>query len=117
MIKDFQTTSFLFRYIKRCSQKVIDKLNLNGYDSYVYMDTLSNTLADILMMQESGDESVTISFYDWGVFCDIPLHKGMQAKMKITFRYKDTKSNLWVGCVRAKLIIDEKCAMDEKDFE
>lgn len=117
MTKDLQATSYLFRHIKRCTQKVIDKLDLNDYDSYFYMGTLSNTLADILTMQEHDEESVIISFFDWGVFLDEPLHKGLQVKMKITFRYKDAESGLWVNCVRAELFTNEKCAMAERDFE
>lgn len=117
MTKDLQTTAYLFRYIKRCTQKVITKLNLNGYDSYIYMETLASTLIDILMMQEHDDETVVISFFDWGVFCDEPLCKGLQAKMKITFKYKDENSGFWFDCVHAELITDKKCAMTEKDFE
>lgn len=119
--KEFDTYSRFINYLTSTTlYKVLGKLNLTEREYKVYLETLLSTLGDIFAKKEENEISVTISWYDWGVFLINPFNphikRGLQAKMKITFRYKK-RNGLWWDCIETELITDEKCAMTEKDFE
>lgn len=118
--KEFDTYSRFINYLTNTTlYKVLGKLYLTEGEYKVYLETLLSTLGDIFAKKEENEISVTISWYDWGVFLDNPISplikRGLQAKMKITFRYKE--NGMWWDCIKTELITDEECTMTEKDFE
>lgn len=114
--KNFDTYSNFVRYINNLTMyNVFGKLSLSDEESKVYLETLLATLADIVSARENNEVFAYISWLDWGVFFGDFKRKNLQAKMKITFRYKE--NGFWYDCLRTELITDENCAMKEKDFE